>query len=67
MSKRLICTERPLAALGREDVMKRVFFFLLCREKPAAEGVVVGGLRIQGVDMASGAAAASPPPPQPSP
>lgn len=27
MSKRLICTERPLAALGREDVMKRVFFF----------------------------------------
>lgn len=26
MSKRLICTERPLAALGREDVMKRVFF-----------------------------------------
>ena len=36
MSKRLICTERPLAALGREDVMKRVFFSPLCREKPAA-------------------------------
>lgn len=45
--------------------MKRVFFFLLCREKPAAEGVVVGGLGIQGVDMASGAAAASPPRPSP--
>lgn len=29
MSKRLICTERPLAALGREDVMKRVFFLSL--------------------------------------
>lgn len=56
MSKRLICTERPLAALGREDVMKRVFF--LCREKPAAGVVVVGGWRIQGVDVASGTAAA---------
>lgn len=48
MSKRLICAERPLAALGREDVMKRVFFFL-CGEKPAAGGggwlvaEVVGG------------------------
>lgn len=49
MSKRLICTERPLAALGREDVMKRVFFLSLCREKPAAEGVVVvGGSRFRG-------------------
>lgn len=47
MSKRLICTERPLAALGREDVMKRVFFSL-CREKPAAEGVVVGGRGFRG-------------------
>jgi len=44
MSKRLICTERPLAALGREDVMKRVFFFSLCREEPAAGGGVGGWL-----------------------
>lgn len=37
MSKRLIYTERPLAAPGREDVMKRVFFFFsLCREEPSA-------------------------------
>lgn len=46
MSKRLICTERPLAALGREDVMKRVFFLSLCREKPAAGVVLVVGGRI---------------------
>lgn len=64
MSKRLICTERPLAALGREDVMKRVFFLSLCREKPAAGFAGGSGgmvdLGSQGVDVASGTAAAAP-------
>lgn len=50
MSKRLICTERPLAALGREDVMKRVFLSLSVGRNLLLRVavVVVGGSRFRG-------------------
>lgn len=67
MSKRLIYTERPLAAPGREDVMKRVFFFPCVGRNLLLGLEVLCGLGIQGVDVASWTAAVPGPLPQPLP